>query len=623
MLHIRTSLRVAALLAALLAAPASASTIWQVNAGSACPGSGSVGAPFCTIQAALVAASPGDEIVVAPGVYNERIDFLGKDVVLRSSAGPATTIVDGGQLGSVVTFANGEGPDALIRGFTLRNGGDPFLLTPGGGIYCNDSSPTISGNIIELNFAETGGGLALLGGSPVVTSNTVRDNIASFGAGIHCGEDTTAELVGNTISSNGQFGTTGGGIDVNSAAPLIHDNLIQGNSAAGGGGICVGSSLPVVVRGNVINGNFADEGDAGGLLTGPNTLVEDNQITGNSAEGEGAGVFAYGGTFRNNRIAGNTGPGLWSVVAVQGSSFEGDVIADNLNVFAGMRISGGPSGPPITLTRVTVSGHTSFGAISVLAGQALLEDCLITGNGSGLFAFNSGTQVTLRRCTLSNNTAFAVETADGAHAALVSCIAWGNGPVPGPELKPNTGTLDATWSIVRLGYPGTGNLALDPLFVDAPAGNFSLAAGSPAIDSGDPTDGVCAFDLAASPRRLDGQLNVGSEVDRGALEFDNARLTTSVPAPHVLRIHLSGTPGLPAWLFAALAPGQLCVEKWGRFGLDLSGVWVVNPWSSAPSNISVHIAPALSGLPIVLQALVGPPGFATGNLSNAVAVTLP
>ena len=38
---------------------------------------------WLTIQQAMVAAVDGDEIVVAPGDYNELVDFLGKAVLLR------------------------------------------------------------------------------------------------------------------------------------------------------------------------------------------------------------------------------------------------------------------------------------------------------------------------------------------------------------------------------------------------------------------------------------------------------------------------------------------------------------------------------------------------------------
>ena len=42
---------------------------------------------YSTIQSAIEAAVPGDNVLVYPGTYNERINFLGKDITggLRSA----------------------------------------------------------------------------------------------------------------------------------------------------------------------------------------------------------------------------------------------------------------------------------------------------------------------------------------------------------------------------------------------------------------------------------------------------------------------------------------------------------------------------------------------------------
>ena len=40
-----------------------------------------------TIQGAINAAVNGDEVVVAPGTYDEIIDLLGKSIIVRSSGG--------------------------------------------------------------------------------------------------------------------------------------------------------------------------------------------------------------------------------------------------------------------------------------------------------------------------------------------------------------------------------------------------------------------------------------------------------------------------------------------------------------------------------------------------------
>jgi parallel beta-helix repeat protein len=55
-----------------LASPAAA-TVHEVNAAAACPGSGTVAAPFCSIGQAAAVASAGDVVKVAAGIYREQV----------------------------------------------------------------------------------------------------------------------------------------------------------------------------------------------------------------------------------------------------------------------------------------------------------------------------------------------------------------------------------------------------------------------------------------------------------------------------------------------------------------------------------------------------------------------
>jgi pectin methylesterase-like acyl-CoA thioesterase len=103
-----------------------------------------------TIQSAIDAATPGDEILVAPGSYAETIDFKGKAIALRSNAGSELTVIDGSGLNqSVVRCGIGEGPDTVLQGFTIAGGSAVF----GGGMRNEGSSPTVLDGIFKGNSA--------------------------------------------------------------------------------------------------------------------------------------------------------------------------------------------------------------------------------------------------------------------------------------------------------------------------------------------------------------------------------------------------------------------------------------------------------------------------------------
>ena len=246
-----------------------------------------------TIQAAIEAASGGDTVVVAPGTYHEHIDFKGKAIEVKSAAGPASTVIDGGGTSVVVVFKSAETRASVLRGFTITHGflpsvGGPGVLS-GAGIAIADASPTILGNVVTDNDGanHSGAGIGAIG-APLI-----KDNV----------------IVGNHTGGTG----AGGGILAGGGAEII-GNRIEDNVAGGGGGMVLYGGT-TVVRDNIIRGNRAGDYDGGGVaFNGPGGFFVDNLVAGNIAGVQGGGVaWLNTDTFNvpvllNNTIVGNQAP---------------------------------------------------------------------------------------------------------------------------------------------------------------------------------------------------------------------------------------------------------------------------------------------------------------------------
>jgi hypothetical protein len=143
----------------------------------------------------------------------------------------------------------------------------------------------------------------------------------------------------------------------------------------------------------------------------------------------------------------------------------------------------------------------------------------------------SGGTTQVEGCTIAGNVALNQAVGglrnQGATVVVANCILWDNEGPGGAQAAGNQiAGASPTYSIVEGGLAGTGNLALDPQFADAPGGDYTLGAASPAIDAGNNAAVLAGvtLDLAGAPRFVDdpavADTGAGTAplVDLGALE---------------------------------------------------------------------------------------------------------
>ena len=193
--------------------------------------------------------------------------------------------------------------------------------------------------------------------------------------------------------------------------------------------------------------------------------------------------------------------------------------------------------------------HGHGGGLSTYMSSPLLLNCAFVNNaatgdsgaGGGVFL---GDSVTVVNCTFYGNTAKGgnaggVHCDYGADPTITNCILWDNYPL---EVS-TSGDPVITYSDVRGGIEGEGNLALDPGF--ALAGDVHLAADSPCIDAGTDAGSVPGYDLDDNPRPLDGDGVGGAQRDMGAFEFNPEAASLAV-SPVRFAFAAPGGEGDPA-----------------------------------------------------------------------------
>jgi len=334
---------------------------------------------YAKIQDALLGATHGDVIVVSPGIYLENIDFLGKNVVLRStnptnSAVVATTIIDGNFKGATVTFSGSEASSCALSGFTIKN------ATSYGGIFGGSTKARIEHNVITNNSAYYGGGLYDCDGT--IQNNAITDNSAIHGGGLaYCDGTIQNNVIANNSASGGNYGGGGGLYECDGT---IRNNVITSNSASGGGGLsfCAGT-----IQNNVITNNSASAGygwgSCGGGLHHCGGTIQNNVITSNSTSGYdygyGGGLYQCNGTIQNNTIANNSA--TWG----HGGGY-------------GYSGGGGLYDCVGTIRNNTIYGNSASTGGGLYECSGVIVNCLIWGNTAPLYPQLSNSSIPNYSC---------------------------------------------------------------------------------------------------------------------------------------------------------------------------------------------------------------------------------
>jgi hypothetical protein len=276
-----------------------------------------------------------------------------------------------------------------------------------------------------------------------------------------------APTIRNCIVTGNSSPTVGGGVYVFEASAEIIDCTITGNTAYHGGGVYIEDKSNVLIRNCLISNNSAS-----------------NQ------GGSGGGIECIRSTLmvQNCRIEGN--------LCYPGVDFES---------------AGG----------------------GIISGRSVIifQNSILGGNfadiGSEIYSANDDSFLT-HNCTIVSKQRGISWRNDPP--SFISSILWGNSEILVPHLY-STGNPDVTHSCIQGGYPGEGNISVDPKFRDAVHGDFRLQPDSPCIDTAATTGPP--DDLDGKPRPVD-IAGVGRDgtatYDMGAYEFQLDELPHPTPS---------------------------------------------------------------------------------------------
>jgi hypothetical protein len=306
----------------------------------------------------------------------------------------------------------------------------------------------------------------------------------------------------------------GAGIDATMTGGVLRmvDCVVAGNLISVGDGSSVGAGLAITgdseLIGCTFDGNFANA---------------DEGIPGGGSFAGGGGVHSSGGT----------------------CTIAGSILSENRT---------GSVSPPLGATSTSRGGGLYLASGQLTATNTIFGCNLATGDetrqGSGVYVASGS--CSLVNCTVARGDVQGIVNGGGTVDLRNSIVFFNAGG--GVQVS---GTVTAEYCDIENGWPGTGNIAFNPVFSGSgcSTSDLRIALGSPCIDAG---DGASSYDDVCFPPSLGGVRN-----DMGAQGGPGACSSCWASAASVVR-NGSGVNPLSLGQVAAMLP-----VVGGCWGVDL------------------------------------------------------
>ena len=432
--------------------------------------------PKRTVQAAINSSVDGDTIIILAGTHVGAIDFDGKELTLISASGPAFTVLTRDDEGPIVTCNSAESSDAVLQGFTLRDG---FSFAQGAALRCVLSEPSIIDCIFDENIALGGGGavslllaspsftgcsftsnndiapvldirggavLAQLGHPTFVDCSFVDNHATDLGGAVALVDGANADFENCDFLNNSTWllgqQTIGAAIGCIDGEVTCDGCTFAGNISAGEGGGAGLLDATAHFQACTFDGNIAENLHGGGIrATDSSVTLIGCGFFDNRSNGYGAAMSATFSTisitlcgFHDNGLAGPGGVGpstrggaVWvsySDTSILASTFSGNGSSEDGGAIT---VGGYPyDDDETTISACTFTGNETAdegGAISITNGNGSISNSTFTGNSAQFggaihcYRYNDGPEyppsfLDISDCTFSDNSAF---TAGGVH----------------------------------------------------------------------------------------------------------------------------------------------------------------------------------------------------------------